>query len=307
MRRITAAWLMLALAGCAGGSGTDPGDARLPDPGPSDVPMLQDAVMLEPGGPDFAADDPGSPDTPSSPDAGQDPASADVSPTPDAQPDLDREDSAATPDLPQADAAAPDASYDDPGTPPETLGPDTVPPGDAFDPGPSAGDLQPGDSLGGLLCGPDREPCDSGFTCVTDSDMNSYCAPISECSGKGAIDIEELVALLLLGEGEIHVKVMAMAWPGQPACTPLPCEKDHPCCNSCFAPLFIGAEAFPIVLNGEGLAFGCQGTECDVLDACRPLLPSLWYWVWGKAGIRGGHAQLTVEGFCPADLAFAGF
>jgi len=284
MGRPFAACILLAFAACAGLDGSAP-DFGASDLASSDVPMLQDAVVLEPGGPADLASDAGRDDG-SSPDAAASDTNAPADtvapsdPGPGPGPDEGFVDAPSDASLPFDDVAPADL-------PPS----DDVPP-DAFggDPG-----VEP------PPCGAGAKPCAPGSTCVTDSDGHTYCAPLDECSGKGAIDIEDLVSLLISGQGEVQVKVLAMAWPGQPACTPMPCSKEHPCCNTCFAPLFIGAEAFPIVLNGQGLAIGCQGPECDVLDACRPFTSGSWYWVWGTAGILGGKPQLTVDGFCPAD------
>lgn len=120
-----------------------------------------------------------------------------------------------------------------------------------------------------------------------------------------AMQIEDLVIQLLKGQ-TVFVKVLAKAWPGQQTCGTLICPKDNPCCNTCSALLFIGDENFPIVLNGKGMAIGCNGNECDVFDTCSPLNPKLSYWVWGRATILGGQPQFTVDGFCPADVAPAG-
>ncbi len=143
---------------------------------------------------------------------------------------------------------------------------------------------------------------EAGLPCSDDPESDPNCIRIHECSEKGASAVEELIHLLMNGAGEVHVKVKTQAWPGVQTCSMLDvCTSEHPCCKSCFAPMFIGSEIFPIVLSGMEISIGCQGTECDVLDNCSPIMPGMWYWLWGKVGILGGKAQFSVEGFCPVD------
>jgi hypothetical protein len=285
MRWVPATALLLALAACGGG-GADAVDYGAWDVAASDVPLLADAVLLEPGGLQDAARS----DLPASDIGVADPGPSDMA----APADGAASDPGSWWDTP-ADAAS------DPGIPFADLpAGDTPQKHDA----PPPGDLPVGGDNGfiGPPCGPGGEPCGPGQACVTNTDGESSCAPLGECSGKGAIDLGELVSLLLSGGGDLHVKVMAMPWAGRPSCTLQPCPSDRPCCNTCFAPLFIGAEGFPIALMGQGVAVGCQGNECDVLDLCRPFDQGAWYWVWGVASIMGGKAQFLVEGYCPTAL-----
>jgi hypothetical protein len=258
--------LTIALAACEGGGSTGVSDTAA-----GDVPMLQDAVFLENGSPDGAAQDQGAHEI-----LGADVGAADT---------VEWNDHGPSWDVPAADSEAPDVTDAD-------LLPAT--------------DLPPGDNgPADAPCGLEGAPCAPGTTCVRDSDGHQYCAPIDDCSGKGAMRIEDLVIQLLQGQ-TVFVKVLAKAWPGQQTCGALVCPTDNPCCNTCSALLFIGDENFPIVLNGKGMAIGCNGNECDVLDTCSPLNPKLSYWVWGRATILGGSPQFTVDGFCPADVAPAG-
>jgi hypothetical protein len=277
MRWVRTMALLLALAGCDAGSTGAPDFAGLQDAASADIPILSDAVVLEPGG---RADLPNSPDA-----AAADPGIADTVLDSDAAPG----------DLFAADATGFQDAVPDPGP----VDRDDGPRPDEGRPPPDA--PAPGDAVEGMPCGNDGLRCRPDQACVTDRDGDSYCTGLGECSGKGAIDPEELVALLIQGQGELHVKVLALPWPGKPACSPNQCTADDPCCKTCFAPLFIGAEAFPIALMGQGVAVGCQGSECDVLDLCRPFQQDAWYWVWGTASIMGGKAQFVVEGFCPAE------
>lgn len=275
MRRAGIMAVLVAFAACGGGAGESPdfGASDLPS---QDVALLSDAVVLEPGG---TADAEAPRDLPSPQDAAGDLGAADAGPTWDAT----------VPDAGAADAVDfPDAAGD-PGVAPADVPspPDTPPAGDAWN---------------GIPCGDDGLTCGADQACVVNSDGQAFCSNLEECSGKGAMDLDELVRLLLMGQGEVHVKVLATAWPGKPACSPKPCPAENPCCNTCFAPLFIGAEAFPIALMGQGVAVGCQGTECDVLDLCHPFDQGAWYWVWGVASVMGGRPQFLVEGYCPAHL-----
>ncbi len=270
VRILAAAAFLFSLAGCQGSStGPSPSDLPATADGTADISILNDAVMLE-----IRSDAPWEQDVHVSADtlAPEDVAPGEV---------IGIEDVPAP-----SDAGTDAASFLDLPGPGDANGPDFPPPDDVQHP---------------PFCGDREMPCEEGTTCVTDADGASRCVPLGECSGDGSIDLEELVRLLTTGQGQVQVKVRAMAWPGKPACSPLPCPPDDPCCNTCFAPLFIGAETFPIVLNGHGTTIGCRGNECDVLDGCHPFTLSSWYWVWGTAGIVGGKAQLTVDGFCLAD------
>ncbi len=275
MRWIGPAMLTLMLASCEGGGASSADLAALGDVASTDVPMLQDAVLLEAGGADLQD---------------RDLLSADIS----------KADTFA--DLVMNDMVAPG----DPGPAWD------VPAADSLEPSDVEGDVtflpdapRDRDATVGSPCGgPESQPCPPGSTCVNAPDGHAYCTPIDECSGEGAIDLKDLLILLVQGQGSIPVKVLAMPWPGEPACGPVTCGKDNPCCNKCRASLFIGdaSAASPIVLNGKGMPIGCEGNDCNYLDACSPLLPKTWYWVWGRVAIIGGSPQFTVDGFCPADV-----
>jgi hypothetical protein len=174
---------------------------------------------------------------------------------------------------------------------------DTFDPSDTVDPG----DDSPSDTFEipeSIPCGPDNTPCQPDHICVEDATGVTACIPVGECSELGMIDEIEMIRMLIERQ-ELYLKVKAQAWMGPASCTFLKCPEDDPCCNTCFAQLFIGTEFLPIVLLGQGLVFGCQGSECNMEGECRPMDPGDWYWVWGTASIQGGKAQFRVDGFCP--------
>jgi hypothetical protein len=287
MSRIVATVCLITLAACAGSESGFAADFGGPDTGAADVPILSDAVVLEPGSRDSPSYDTTVSDLAN--DAAADSGASDL----------------AIADVPAAwDTFPGDLPYTPDATPLDAPSPDS-----AGDPGPSLDDAFPdaGADNPPSPCEIQGLPCGPGLACVLDGMSHPYCTPIDECSDKGAIDLQQLVSLLLKGEGEVHVKVKAMAWPGVQTCSiPDVCTGDNTCCKSCFAPMFIGTEMFPIVLQGQGIPIGCQGSECDVLDNCRPLLPESWYWVWGRVSVLGGKARFSVDGFCPVDAQPAG-
>lgn len=148
-----------------------------------------------------------------------------------------------------------------------------------------------------VLCGGDGAFCDPGTTCFFDRDGNGRCVPVGECSDEGTVELLDLARRLLRGD-DIYVKVTAPVWVGPPSCSLGECPKDAPCCNACFAQLFIGDKSLPIVLLGSDVVFGCQGSSCDFDRSCRPLEPGRRYRVWGNVHLSGPRAEFQVDGFC---------
>lgn len=156
-------------------------------------------------------------------------------------------------------------------------------------------DPTPDDTFG---CGPDDEICAPGQACVLDVKTGEYgCLFVAECSQDGAVAIEDILTSLLIDK-HFYIKLEAKVWLGLEACTVQVCPADDPCCNECFAPMYVGTEFLPVVLLGNGLAIGCQGSACDFDQMCKPLVPGKWYWIWGMVDLLGGESQLTVDGFC---------
>jgi hypothetical protein len=184
------------------------------------------------------------------------------------------------PGLPSSDAMAPeDASMPDPGEADVPGDPDVLEP----------------DAL--LPCGDDGTVCEPGMTCLFDEEGGGRCVPVGKCSDEGTVDLLDLAQQLLVGE-DLFVKVAAPVWVGPPSCSLVECPKDDPCCNACFAQLFIGDETLPIVLLGSDVTFGCRGSSCDFAQSCRPLVPGNRYRVWGHVHLFGPRAEFQVEGFC---------
>lgn len=151
-------------------------------------------------------------------------------------------------------------------------------------------------------CGPTADPCPPGYSCLVDPETGKEsCTFVAECSEEGAIDAYDLIKFLSSPEA-VYVKVKASVTVGQAACSVLPCPEERPCCNLCFAPLVINVAGFQIVLLGQGIPFGCQGTECDYGKNCSPLKPGSCYLIWGFLGLFGGKPELHVESFCPFDM-----
>lgn len=155
------------------------------------------------------------------------------------------------------------------------------------------------DAVDQLACEDGGTDCPVKSTCVEDDDGKRHCIEIDQCSEDGAIDVAELIESLLTGK-KVHVKVLAEVWIGKPACSMMPCPESNPCCNACWAPLLIGGQELPILLLGNGMSIGCQGTSCDFDEECSPMQPGASYWVWGNASLLGGAAQLSVDGYCLA-------
>lgn len=272
-RCFTMPWLMaLVVAACGE---VAPGIQDVPEAGGEapDVPRLADATILvppeDPGPLDPAPGDPGAPP-----------------PDGDAMPDAGGPgfDTGGSRDLQEPDPAVV-----------------------APDPGPQA-DAGTGDAFGnGELpiappCGPEQRPCDPTQVCVWDTDGTSHCAPMAECSGRGAMDLDQLLRWFLQGdERELAFKVRGQPWVGQATCGGPPC--DGACCRSCWAFLFLGDQEIALPLMGQGVAISCQGNECNWMDHCAPMTPGQCYWIWGRADRLGMDFRLLVEGFCPADAA----
>ncbi len=266
---LTVAALVVACAGMRENSGADAGVRDAPA---MDVSLLADGVLLEPGLPDFsrwgAAQDEGSPT--------------------------------------MADSEAHDLAADS--LPEATVAPDMGPVLDAQEPRDAdilADPLQPDtDALN--LCGEAGIECGPGMACLPDEDTGiPRCRFVAECSEKGAVVLEDLLDFVVSPQG-LYIKVKAKVRVGPPACTMLPCPASEPCCNACFAPLVIGSKKFPILLLGQGITFGCQGSECDYSLACSPVKPDDWYLIWGTLVLMGGEAQFLVDSFCPAAEATSG-
>ncbi len=262
IRTLVIAAVFVACSGPGGGGGA-------PDAG-SDVRLLQDALVLESGAPDFSPGGPAhDPGEPSSPDA----------------PAMDPDDGSAPSDLLPAQ---------DPGTPSDVeVVPDAAVPADP-------GAMPDADALIAGHCGSPGSTCGPGMACLPDDETGiPRCRFVAECSETGMIEAEDLPDFFL-SSTSLYVKVKAWVWVGPAACSVIPCPADHPCCNACFAPLVIGDKKFPIILLGQGVTFGCQGSECDYSLACSPLKPDAWYLIWGTISLIGGEAQFFVDSFCLA-------
>lgn len=265
-RILVVAALFVACAG-AGGGGTPDVPSALDASAASDVRLLPDALVLEPGAPDFApggpADDLGDPASPDAP--AMDPGDGAPSDRPLAQ------DPGALPDVP----VVPDATVPaDPGSMPDA---------------PIAG-----------RCGSPGSTCGPGMACLPDDETGiPRCRFVAECSEKGIVEADDLLDFFL-SSTSLYIKVKARVWVGPAVCSVILCPADHPCCNACFAPLVVGDKKFPIVLLGQGVTFGCQGSECDYSLACSPMTPDAWYLIWGTISLIGGEAQFFVDSFCPA-------
>ncbi len=266
---LIAAPLVACGGGGAGGRAPDIVSTRDVGVG-SDVRLLPDAIVLEPGAPDFSpggpADDSGEPSPPDAPatDLGDGSAPADL---PLAQ------DPGAPSDVPVVfDAMVPA----DPGTPPDADAP----------------------IVG--RCGSPGFSCGPGMACLPDDETGiPRCRFVAECSEKGVVEAEDFLDFFV-GSTSLYIKVKARVWVGPAACTIMPCPANDACCNACFAPLLAGNKKFPILLLGQGVTFGCQGSECDYSLACTPMKPDAWYLIWGTLSLIGGEAQLFVDSFCPA-------
>lgn len=158
----------------------------------------------------------------------------------------------------------------------------------------------PTTDVGGKGCGPDKGICEPGHACLLDEKTGEKtCVFVAECSGDGAVTIEKILKNLIFQE-HFYIKIEAKVLLGPEACTVQVCPADDPCCNDCFAPLYVGSDLFSVLLLGDGLAIGCQGSECNFDQMCKPLLPDQWYWIWGRVDILGDETQFTVDGFCIA-------
>ena len=271
-------WIAAAvLAGigsaCPAGGGPARGTdvaAATADAGGLELRLLPDAVVLEPGVPDFSSRDP-------SPDAAMEPATLDTG-------GVGANDAVVAPADGWSDAPL------------------------AADNGFSTSDAAPADSASipdhpadvspDQGCGPGAEPCPRGYSCLPDKNHILGCRFVAECSEKWAVSVDDVFEIGM-NWNSLYVKVKARVWPGPSACSLSPCAPDRPCCNTCFAPLYIGSKKFPILVLGEGLAIGCQGTECDPALACEPMKPDVWYWIWGTLAIFGNEPQFFVDSFCP--------
>lgn len=265
------AWLLaLGMAAC----GEAVPDAR-DGPGtvehPDDVPRLADAIILGPSDAATTADPLGeeTDDRPPGQDGGPDTGGPWTDP-------------GGFWDLPEAD--------------PPLVSPDA---GNAEDLG--FGDARDsGDSPVSPPCGPEQRPCEATQVCVWDTDGQSHCAPMAECSGRGAMDMDHLVRWFLMGDEQVMpFKVRGRPWAGKATCGGPPCAEA--CCQTCWAFLFLGDEKVALPLMGQGVTIACQGSECDWMDHCAPMSPGQWYWIWGHAKRLGTDFRLLVEGFCPAE------
>lgn len=162
-----------------------------------------------------------------------------------------------------------------------------------------ASDPGTGNADASAPCEPDGSPCEPDAVCTYDGEGQGHCVPVAHCSDDGTVDLAELI-VRLLRDGALYVKVSETVWVGSPSCSLIECPEDDPCCNTCFAQLFIGDAKLPIVLLGRDTMFGCQGTECDIQTSCEPLEPGVRYRVWGHVQLSGARAEFRVDGFCPA-------
>lgn len=252
----------LACAGHVEGDGAT--DTSGGDLAAADVRLIPDAIVLEPGAPDFSPasmDDPGLgwpldiADAPSHLDALVDPFAA------------------------------------------HDLGEyaDLSPAFDVITPS----DLGPSEGIVGT-CGPSGDTCGPGMACIPDDETGvPRCRFVAECSEDGAVEIDGLLDFLVLSTS-FYIKVKAQVRVGPAMCTKIACPADYPCCNACYAPLVVGNEKVPIFLLGQGMTFGCEGSECDYALTCFPLKPDAWYLIWGTLSLFGGEVQLFVDSFCLA-------
>ena len=184
-----------------------------------------------------------------------------------------------SPDLPVA--------FDLPGFPELPLVKDV-----SWDPSPDAGPQK--------TCGQGGVVCPPGHECLpSKGGKGPVCEFVAECSDKGVMKVEDLLGKLF-ATGQLYGKVEAKVWSGPAGCTVISCPEDNPCCNECYAQLYVGSQDLPLVLLGSGFAIGCSGTECNVDSVCGPLMPDKWYRIWGGLTLLGQQPQLTVEGFCLA-------
>jgi hypothetical protein len=160
---------------------------------------------------------------------------------------------------------------------------------------PADATVPPGELPIAAGCGA-SDACPDGHACLDDG-KGPACVPVDACSKDGAIQLPDVLGALM-NLGSLYVKLEVRVWTGAPTCTILECDEDAPCCNTCFAQLFIGKEDFPIVLQGQGQAIGCKGSECDVANLCEPVVPEKWYWIWGTLELLGSLPQFRVDGFC---------
>lgn len=230
--------------------------------GLADVFLLPDALLLEPGAPAWQ-DASGQDVNPEAPSSVSDSPSLELDESSDIIEELETASAYEISDVsPPQDIAKPP--------------PDTLPPQTPCDP-----------------CGPKE-------SCVKDEKTGlHHCVFVAECSEVGLYDLEDL-SPISLASASFYVKVKAKVWAGSPTCSLLPCFSDNPCCNTCFAPLYIGSEKFPIILLGQGTTFGCEGSECDFSDHCSPLVPGSKYLIWGTLKL-GLSLELYVDSFCPAE------
>ena len=208
--------------------------------------------------------------------------------------DDSRPDTGTSADPGMSDPGTQDQASSDPGMSDTALPPlDTLAASDAAQEDTAAGDILAPCGIGGEVCPPDT-------TCRVDGEGIGLCVPLAVCDGEGTIDVADMLAMLLLHD-TLYVKVAAPVWVGDPSCSMYECPKDSPCCNVCFAQLFVGDTETPIVLLGQDTMFGCQGSECDVNEMCEPLEPGVRYRVWGQVRLSGKRAEFQVDGFCPMD------
>jgi len=156
----------------------------------------------------------------------------------------------------------------------------------------------PPKSIDNNNCGPDGKSCEQGEVCLVDDETGEAgCVFVAECSDQGAVKFTDILSNLLTGNG-FYIKIEAKVWMGSPTCTLQVCPPEDPCCNNCFAQLNIGTTTIPMVLLGDGLAIGCQGSECDFEQMCKPIVPGKWYWIWGMVDLFGNKPEFKVDGFC---------
>ncbi len=129
--------------------------------------------------------------------------------------------------------------------------------------------------------------CKDGYTCI-----NGQCVFAAQCDTNGLTDADAINSLL----NNAFIKIQGLVRVGKPSCSLQTCTQDNPCCQSCFAPLKLGA----IELQGDGFSIGCLGTNCDFQKKCTPMKPNQAYIVWGKVKFSGFNLELHVQGFCLA-------
>ena len=127
--------------------------------------------------------------------------------------------------------------------------------------------------------------CEAGYAVI-----NGEGVYIAQCD---RIGLSNLPLERPASQGEF-VKIEGLVRVTRPSCSINPCPKDQPCCQRCYAQLRVSN----VVLKGEGVAFGCQGTNCDYEKHCTPIKPDSSYILWGRLYWGKERLELIVNGYC---------